>query len=487
MEDAATDADVCIVGSGFAGGLLAGPLLAAGLRVVMLEAGGDFNSSPASGVVFSTSTHTETVAGYQPLTTFRFVGGHSALWGGLTLRLSKGVFAGESRFGAIPRWPIQYDELEPYYDRAEDILVGSHHLREADQRPAIRKSPYLARLSAALEAEGDFAPYATPYSRLRLATSVIPMLESQTRFRLLKETVAVAIEMDSRETARSVRYRRADGTTGQILARSVVVAGGAIQTPRLLLLSRSAFHRDGIGNDNGLVGRYFADHFQVFPSWLSVSDASLRNEPPGFNASRHWKDRAQRTPFFVLGTGIHRTIEARDLILSERVWGARLKTLLEERCGTLVELRILGALASTAENRVDLDPQQGDEAGAIPRIRIKPNDADLALVDSIDLWIRRMFSGFPLRRLQYAPDGGAQIGKVGRINGGHLSGSCRMGDDPRASVVDSNLCVHGTRNVFVSGAATFVTPGAENPTLTISALTLRLGDHLIKLFQSGAV
>ena len=152
-----------------------------------------------------------------------------------------------------------------------------------------------------------------------------------------------------------------------------------------------------------------------------------------------------------------------------------------------MELRILGALASTAENRIELDPQQRDETGAIPRIRIRPNDADHALVDSIDLLIRRVFSGFALRRLQYASDGGAQIGKVGRINGGHLSGSCRMGDDPKASVVDSNLRVHGTRNVFVSGAAAFVTGGAENPTLTISALTLRLGDHLIKLFQSGAV
>jgi glucose dehydrogenase len=475
-----TDADVCIVGSGFAGTLLAQSLVRAGVRTVMLEAG---RSPAAAAEVFPFTAHHDTVPGYQPMVSFKLVGGHSALWGGTTVRFSRGLVEGNGQMGAVDRWPIRYEELEQYYDRAEPLLLGDAPGLPADDTPEIRRSSYLTRFSEILDARYQFVPFKTRSSSLRLAESVIPALQKSPLFRLLTGATAVSVEMVSRGRARGVRYRASDGSSGLITARSVVVAGGAIQTPRLLLLSRSVFYPRGIGNDDGLVGRYFTDHFQVIPSLLCVSDRRLSLERDRFDWGRHWRHRAQRAPFFVLGTGVGENVTARDLILRERAWGRNLDVLLRERVGTHIEIRLLGGLSSDVENRIELDGGRADESGLpVARIRLKPNAADEAVLKSADAWIRDVFGRFGLKSLQY---GAGEYGGFGRLVGGHLSGSCRMGESARASVVDPTLRVHGVANLFISGAATFVTGAVENPTLTISALALRLGDHMLQALRRG--
>ncbi len=145
-----------------------------------------------------------------------------------------------------------------------------------------------------------------------------------------------------------------------------------------------------------------------------------------------------------------------------------------------IRLRILAVLEMKPDeaNHVTLDPGRRDSFGNPgAHLSITPCQADRETLAHSDRLVRKVVSDLKLDEVSFTR-------KLGWTSHHHMGG-CRMGDDPRTSVVDGNLKVHGTTNLYVAGSAPFVTCGVSFPTLTIGALSLRLADHLAKRIQKG--
>jgi choline dehydrogenase-like flavoprotein len=239
------------------------------------------------------------------------------------------------------------------------------------------------------------------------------------------------------------------GERRSIRARCFVVAAGVIESPRLLLLSRSKWFPDGLGNRSGLVGCNFVEH----PSFA-------------------WHFTPQRR--LDASEGSHRSYALND-------W-ARRHGMNAYHCQLEVDteppttLKMQPEVEPRIENRVMLDPEAKDAFGdPAPLLSFSYSERDRKTIAQAEKF-------YPMQ----AESMGADPNGARRRQGwrAHPSGTCRMAHDEAKGVVDENNRVFGMTNLYVSGACTFPTPGTANPTLTVVALTLRLSDHLASVLRA---
>lgn len=496
-----TSVDVCIVGTGFAGLLLAQKLIARQLKVALLESGVDGSANgPLSENQFCYLFHPDTVPGYVLTTKHRWIGGHSNCWGGICVRMPPALFAGQTTEGPCTPWPPSYADLEPFYEEAERILCPAvppgpkaqalstgERIRialgaRAGFRAAFRRlgtrfsgrANYIRQFSEVVHQSDRFVLKETVRSQLRLDQAILPELARSRYLQFLRGATALSVKMEARSRARAVQIRLEDGTQKSIVARCIVLACGGLETPRLLLLSRSEHYPAGIGNDTGNVGRYLSDHFTVTARASGSGPLPYSFDDSEFRWTRHWSRPDVYHRFFVLGSGT--SDEFIDVVSGGIEWTNRSPFQLTPAHGKHVYLHLLAGLEARAENCLRLDEGKVDWTGRpAGLLRLTPSEGDWRLLDEMKRFAERTFGMMQLRNVEFAKGNF----DVARMSGGHLLCACRMGDDPRHSVVDRNLRVHGIENLFLSGGATFTTVGAENPTLTISALTLRLADYLV--------
>ncbi len=454
--------DVCIVGSGPAGSVLGLDLVGHRLRTVILESGPNLGAEKADDRLAGLAIYRNSGAINYPLnaTRIRAAGGTSLVWTGRCTRLYPLDFGPNAYTPPGAAWPLSYDELEPYYERAETTLrVRGGRLSEYHpprKRPLPLPSDIdISALQSLLAAVGvvvDDSPIATSKAwrwrardTLRVATDLLPDFSASPYARLITGATVSRLAVDADGRVVGAEARSLDGAARTIRASVYVVACGAVESARLLLLSRSARFPNGIGNTRDLVGRYFMEHPNLnFRARLPREFAAGRYE---IGRSHQFYEQLKRE-----GLG--------SVIVAFKRY--------EERPEELAIDATL-EMKPVADNRIALAGEQRDAFGE--------QAVDLSLSLTADD-MRTMERARSLVYGIFADLGATEVQDEGLSWSHHHLGGCRMGEDPRLSVADRNLRVHETPNLYVLSSAVFVTGGAAHPTLTITALAHRLAEHL---------
>jgi choline dehydrogenase-like flavoprotein len=530
------DADVAIVGAGIAGALVASRLGAAGVKVVMLEAGPLVNRADAvsqfMGAAIKVPECAYPNAAYAPhprsddldsyyvqagpqkfsSTYLRQVGGTTWHWLGTCLRLVPDDFALGTKFGRGVDWPIDYAALEPWYAQAErEIGVSGDSAHDLGSprtspypMPAIAPT-YLDKQVAAAFAQTPYEVRSTPQGRNSVVrddrapccgnSSCIPVCPIQAKYdatvhvaraqasgvRLMAQSVVSFIEVARNGTVAAIRYTRPDGSSGRITAKTFVIAAHAIETPKLLLMSKQPGAPDGVANASDQVGRNLMDH----PVQLSYALAGAPVWPyrgplstSGVENTRSGDWRATRPSFRIeIGndgwswpTGAP-IADAQELA-GKGLRGVALQKALFERTSREIRFGTLTEQLPDPANRVVPDETSRDALGLPrPRIAYRLDQYTLAGLAEARRIHEAAFVRMNATQIRHNQDSEFQ-------GAGHVIGTTRMGKDARTSVVDADLRAHDHRNLFVVGSGVFPTSGAANPTLTIAALALRSAEAI---------
>jgi len=536
--------DVCVVGAGPAGALVAHRLAERGHEVVVLDAGPRFEDDgvdaedrkrrmeaalrPDRHGVWGMGGERDAyeTAGERdyPLNQSRVkgVGGSTLHWQGMVVRLHERDFEMRSRLGVAEDWPIDYADLRPYYADAERALGVAGASDDPFAPPRERPHPMPAFPPS--YSDSLFAPAC---ERLGITTHSVPNARNSEGYdgrsacvgygtcqpvcpsgakydatvhvrkaeaagaRVIDEApVQRLVHDDAGERVEAAVYATPNGETHRQEARQVVLACGGVETPRLLLLSRSEAYPDGLANSSGLVGRYFMDH--LFAGAGGRLGEPTRQNHVGFlttGSHQFYDDPFQATEGTSGGipaaAGDHGDLGAIklelfnyagpspvEMALSGERWGDELLAEIRDGYGDHVGIGALVGQLPRRENRIELDPDRTDDLGnPVPRIHW-----------SVDDRTRRTIAR--ANEIQHAvlDELGADVEwTVGPDDTGpafHHMGTTRMGTDPDRSVVTPRLRTHDLRNLWVASSSAFVTGGAMNPTLTIAALALKAADHL---------
>jgi len=494
---------VCVIGSGPAGAIVAVELAKAGIDVVLLEAGSSHPDHDISSGLdrVDVSGGTELNFGFS-----RQLGGATNLWSG---RLAQFEPIDFERRDWVPNsgWPISARELERYYARSGSILgvPDPTPFREhVDSRGSLLPSDTIDIKSFQWARKpfhaGKYIRSAAAQSkRLRvILTARVTLLEESENGQLV-ETAAIALP---------------NGRLARVRARCFVVAAGGIESPRLLLNS-NAVRPAGIGNDHDVVGRYLSTHPKANMGSLILDQRISTNHPL-------FSDRSLAGGVTRYGLGLAAPVQEKHRLLNHYV---QLLPLLEHQANRLFE-KIRGARSVTSP-LVDRTPLI---RGVVPGLGLLAFDAIGRLggaqrraskfvlrafldqypnqANRVTLSEARDKTGMPKANIKWTfteddhrsviaffeiLDHDIRSRGLGRIDydrlkastdwpltgiHSHFMGTTRMGDDPGTSVTTAHGQVHGSHNLFVAGPSLFPVYGYANPVYTITALSLRLADHL---------
>jgi choline dehydrogenase-like flavoprotein len=530
--------DVCVVGAGPAGALVAHRLARNGHEVVVLEAGPRFETSarldrmerairPAHGPdsVWDMGGERDAYSAsgdrFYPLNRARVkgVGGSTLHWQGMVMRHHEADFRRRSRDGVAADWPIDYGDLRPYYQAAETELG----VAGADDNPFAppREEPH--PMPAFPPSYSD-SLFAEACERLGVTMHSVPNARNSEGYddrsacvgygtcnpvcpSGAKYSADVHVRKAEQEGARvvdrapvqrlvptadgdrvaAVVYATPDGSVHRQAARQFVLACGGVETPRLLLLSRSEGYPDGLANSSGLVGRGFMDH--LFIGMSGPLDRETRQNHVGFITSeshQFYDDPGQAT------SGTDGGIPGSDadlgpikleflnyagpspveLALGGDQWGDDLLDSLRDQYGTHIAIGGLVGQLPRDENRVTLDTSRSDDHGnPVPDVQWSLDDRTRRTIERANVIQRAIMT-------ELGADIGTVIGPETTGPAFHHMGTTRMGTDPASSVVDPRMRTHDLANLSIAGSSVFVTGGALNPTLTIAALALKAADHV---------
>jgi choline dehydrogenase-like flavoprotein len=286
------------------------------------------------------------------------------------------------------------------------------------------------------------------------------------------------ITVSAGNRATGALYYDLDGALREQRAPLIILACNGVGTPRLLLNSRSAQFPDGLGNRSGLVGKNLMFHPFASVGGIFSEELDSLQGPIGSVIFSHEFYETDPQRDFVRGFGLQIIRQSGPLhtalggVTATRVpWGAAHHQVFDERFRHMINIGVMGEDLPEAINEVVLDPELTDTHGiASPLVRYRLNDNSLRM---LEFGVARASEA-----LQAA--GATEILTCNpmRPSGWHLLGTCRMGDDPRRSVVDEWGRAHDVDNLFIVDGSVFVTSAAVNPTTTIQAVALRTADYI---------
>jgi choline dehydrogenase-like flavoprotein len=498
-------ADICIVGTGPAGMSIAMDWNATPYKVVLLEGGGfeyddqmqDLYAGPTTG------QH------YYPLksTRLHYFGGTSNHWAGFCSTFDEIDF--EKR-DWVPHsgWPIKRSDIDPYYEKAQNVLdLGPYRYDAAwwqDKDPSLK--PLLPDNPVVWNKVWQFSP------PTRLGQKYGDALKKSKNIHLY--TYAHVTEIAASENAKTIdrlTIRNFAGKTHTVKAKMYILACNTIQNARLLLAACPQTPR-GLGNDNDLVGRFFMEHLEIQSAFLHLpapdplklymfqaNGTHMRCELAihpemqkkfrmlnGTCSFFPWELAKNMTPAIKMWSSDDPRKNEDSM---KRMWTSHENSMAAKTDGFKVfELKTRVEQAPNPDSRITLSSDM--DALGMRRAQLH--------------WELTPFEKYSTRTLYELI--GRQVGQaaVGRIQlmdylwdpedktwpdftggGWHHMGTTRMSDDPTTGVVNPNNKVHGVSNLYIAGASCFVTAASANPTLTITALSLRLSEYLKKTIRNA--
>ncbi len=491
--DASQPYDVCIIGSGPAGTVLGTRLVQQGLRTVILESGNSMMDWLVDPRLKQLAEYEFTGDTDYPLTrtAARIVGGNSNFWTGRCERFHPSDFERHPFTPTDNPWPITYDDLEPYYVKAEKTLrVRGANLSEfTPPRSAdlpVRPRPNIHNLKKLMAKAGvviDDSATATPTKAIRFFRfhkEVLPAFLASPHGTLVSGVNVTRLLHDENNRIVGAQVKTLDGDTKAARARVYVVACGGIQTPRLLLLSRSERFPNGIGNDFDRVGRGFNEH--PGPNIYSKIQHNRCTMDPRHKVGRthqfydHFRSEG-------LGAVLPVIIQSwwfPNHLLRYRVvdMPAHIFKIAWRAMQPTLYISAITEMKPIDENRVALSENKKDLFGdPSAHLIFNYSEVDLRLLDRLRELMHTWFDKL----------GATQREEIEVTWSRHHIGTCRMGDNPKTSVVDRDQRVHAFPNLYLGGSEVFVTGSSMQPVLTITALAHRLADHLGNRFVKGDV
>jgi choline dehydrogenase-like flavoprotein len=514
--------DLVVVGAGMAGITIVDRLLSSGLSMCLIEGGGFSPELRAQRLVRGESVGTP----YFRLDACRYreFGGSGNHWGGWCWPLNPIDFE-QRDWLPWSGWPIDRTELDPFYAAAANLLRLSTSRFDLAARPAGMPAPLDMSDSSFENTIVQYSPEtsfgATFRDRITNASDVTTLLHAN--------VAELLLDPDGRRIV-SVVVRTLDGRSFRVNGRAVVLAAGAIENARLLLVSRGT-HTAGVGNAHDVAGRFFMEHLHapaghfraraepvdrdfyrkatydgrlVRGMLTPTADAQAHHRLPACSIAIEPASYTYGTPFDgwapVLRTAPdwarlqlqrrgHQDAAGKLKGVVDHAWNARRRAetwryaraarardaaVSGSKRGQLLSLYVRSEQTPDPSSRVSLSDRKDAFGVPQPRLdwRLQASDTEhiVAWLAELDLELRRRSLGHVVG----APEGWEQ-----RIIGGpHHMGTTRMSADPRKGVVNAQCRVHSVDNLYVAGSSVFTTGGHANPTFTLVALAIRLADEL---------
>ncbi len=520
------EVDVCVVGAGASGGVVGAKLAEAGFSVVILDAGphwdpmSDFISDEhASTKLFWTDERI--TGGNDPVelgsnNSGRGVGGSTVHYSMVALRAHPHHFRRRTLEGSIEDadhrdWPLAFEDLEPYYEEVEEELQiagptfypwGKPRRRRYPQREhelnasanvlvrgcaklgiPVAPSP-IATLSAPHEDRPPcvyrgFCNFGcTTNAKSSILVTYIPRA-IRAGAEIRGNAMVARITHDSHGRATGVlHFRKGSDELFQQRAKSVIVAGYAIESPRLRLNSAGSLFPQGLANSSGRVGKYFMvqSSEQVYAKFTERIN-QYKAPPPGGAITEHF-NRTMPGVGFVGGytievIGPHPVDFVAKMATGRGLWGEGLRReMLDYNCFS--GLGMVGAVMSNVNNEVKLHETEQDQYGLpVSHVIFSYHDNDKRLIKHAREKMTEI--------LQAA--GGEDVWSDHRM--AHLFGTCRMGLDPDDSVVNADCRAHDVPNLFICDGSVFPNSTGVNPSLTIQALAARTADRICDMARRG--
>jgi choline dehydrogenase-like flavoprotein len=512
--------DVVVVGSGAGGGTLAAHLARRGVKVAIVEGGPrintrtDFNTH-AMPFDFPTRQIPTMRPGKQGFDSERSrgVGGKTLLWNAVSLRFSQRDFKGRTHDGAGEDWPIGYDEIAPYYDAIErevgvcgqrdglpDLPDGvflppvpmkcsDEILRRAARSLGanlvhVRKATLTvaANMRPACHFCGNCMAGCDVVAKYNSADVHIAPAEQSGQVTVFHDCIVREVLVSAGNRATGVRYlHRLHGREGEVRGRTVVVACACVQSIALLLMSTSSRYPTGLANSSGQLGRHFIPHF------TGGIDCVL----DGLRGTRVTNDEGfldhAYMPSFMheRKRGYARSFGAQLNYQNRRTagwakglngFGQAYKDAVKAAYPGYIQFTPYGEMLPNTQSYVDLDKAWKDKFG-LPTARrhLQWGTNEEALFNDMVRW-----------SLAILEKAGAEILTVPACPApNHELGGCRMGSDPRNSVVNRDCRTHDVPNLYVVDGSVFPSASEKNPTLTIMALAARAAEHIAGRLQKG--
>jgi choline dehydrogenase-like flavoprotein len=428
----------------------------------------------------------------------RAYGGSTMHWGGWALRYKEEDFSCRSNTGQGADWPFGYDELEPWYALAEQVLsVGGEATDQGPKRsgkyplPAYPWSAHEADLAAGFESI-DLVPGHMPIARFNRCMNTATckycpigsrysaqdhldrlLFDSAHRNLCLKTSAPVRRIIAERGRAHGVEYY--DKALDQWVVANgdeIVVCAGTYESTKLLLASVSPEWPMGIGNRYDQVGRYIVTHLR-----FGVEAEREHNEERLFQEydfptlmSRSWDTPREQASgkMFVFNNRTLPRIEFERLMIEGKSRAA-----IEQIARGPSRAGIQGFIEEFGDPQNCLTLAPGEDRFGLPKTRVTFSRREPfvfeAKVTEAQERLLRCLESLGYKRVDTNKD---------YPRGDHASGSCRMGHSPDASVTNADLAIHDVDNLFICSNAVLPNSAAVNPTLTLAALALRLGAHL---------
>ena len=461
--------DFCIVGAGPAGMTLAIRLADNKQRVLLLEGGGLEYTEQSQEIYDCISTGHQAWPRQMRL---RYLGGTSNHWAGRCRPFEYSDFE-QRMYGDLPGWPIRASEIAPYLEQAKAILDVDSDFRSPNE--SLLGGKFAADIFAS-----------SPPTRFR--TKYSDKLENIRNLLCLYNANAIELKLDkagSRVT--QIVSRGFDGRTRNFKAGYFILCMGAIENARFLLNSNSQIP-EGVGNQTDMVGRCFMEHFNV-PVGEFVYSNTDRTEKMQFINT----DATRRE------AGVGRGNFTFSIVDNVKSYGRtrEIKSFLKNlacKMNIAEQVQFISDFQCPGTGRISTMIEQTPNKES--RIRLSSENDALGMKKAIVNWVTSETDRRTVRYLSKEIAKAFSESDLGvvRLNDfildesldirfsqhAHHMGTTRMASNHRDGVVDENLKVHETENLYVAGSSIFATGGASNPTLPIIQFCLRLSDHLLK-------
>lgn len=509
--------DFVIVGTGAGGGTLACKLAEAGFSVVAFDAGAwwrpleEFASDEAhQSKLFWTDERI--CDGDNPLklgsnNSGKAVGGSTVHFAMVSLRFRPEWFQSRSKLGYGVDWPLDWREMWRYYTEVEQALkiAGPVNYPWGPPRP---RYPYRAHevnaagqvLAKSCEAMGiawsetPLATISAPRGRSHpcvyrgfcvsgcstnakqsaLITWIPRAVQAGAEIRDL--AMVGRIETNAAGRAEGVHYHR-EGAWHFQRARHVVVAGYAIETPRLLLNSANAQFPDGLANSSGLVGRNLMPQTNQAVWGVMKDEIRWYKGPPSLAITEHWNYTDAGKDFFGGYAYMSQGPLPREWVSTQAgnhgLWGEPLLREME-KYNHQAGLKIVGEVLPCENNQVTLADEKDAYGLPVAHVTFSLGDNDKALVKHATDFMTRALQAVDASDIWAESDDTA-----------HLAGTARMGDNPRTSVINADCRSWDIPNLWICDGSVFPTVGGVNPSLTIQAIACRTADRICELAARG--